>query len=268
MQAVVEDAAVDYASAVADGYVSQLAALGLRPEGLTLLELGPGADLGPALLLAGRGARVTVADPWLADCTARHLALYARLAERVESGDAPGHARALRAVLAERRHEAALLTLRASAERLGRAHGLRPCSFDVCFSNAVFEHVASPLRAARRLFTLTRPGGYGLHQVDFRDHRDFARPLEHLTEGPLARALRRVRHRGAQGSGWRHPAYADALRRAGFELLDFEDNLHAAPEYLDEVLPRLRPAFGRLPRATLAVLSGRFVVRRPDGVAA
>jgi SAM-dependent methyltransferase len=67
--------------------------------------------------------------------------------------------------------------LHCPAEHLAEATTER---FDVTLSNAVLEHVFDPLRAAVNLHRVTAPGGIGFHQVDFRDHRDFTRPLEYL----------------------------------------------------------------------------------------
>ncbi|MEI9982836.1 MAG: hypothetical protein WDN69_06250 [Aliidongia sp.] len=57
--------AVDYAVTIARFYIEMLQRRGLRLDGASILELGPGADFGAALALAGHGARVTLADRFL-----------------------------------------------------------------------------------------------------------------------------------------------------------------------------------------------------------
>ena len=56
--------------------------------------------------------------------------------------------------------------------------------FDALVSNAVLERIKNANKAFTELFRVTSSGGVGLHQVDYRDHRDFARPLEHLLLDP------------------------------------------------------------------------------------
>jgi hypothetical protein len=62
-------------------------------------------------------------------------------------------------------------------ERLGLLDGQQ---FDLIVSNAVLEHVFDFASACRMLAMLTRIGGVNSHQIDFRDHLNFERPLEFL----------------------------------------------------------------------------------------
>lgn len=252
------DAAADYTVQVTDGYLSQLAGLGLAPAGLALLELGPGADLGPALILSGLGARVHVADRFLVRWSPGLVARYEHLRQRLVAQRPDLPTAGLDAVLEAGRHGAAVVAHHVGIERLSLPAG----SLDVVLSNAVLEHVHHLGRACRQLARLTAPGGLGCHQIDFRDHRDFGRPLEHLTESAARRTWRHLRHRGAQGSAHRAADYAAAFSAAGFTVEAFEPNLHAGREQLEAVRPRLRGEFAELSDAELAVLSGRLVVRR------
>src|SRR5262249_38196287 len=52
--------------------------------------------------------------------------------------------------------------------------------FDVTYSSAVLEHIASPQTVTHTLQRVTKPGGFGMHIIDLRDHRDFSAPLEYL----------------------------------------------------------------------------------------
>lgn len=258
-------AAVAYATDVVQGYLRRLAALDVTPRGRRVLELGPGPDLGPALVLAGLGAELHVADPYLHRWDPEwHPALYRALAEHLSDVAPELPTTALLEAARRQGTEGLLRTHRLPVWRLGRAQGLPDASLDLCVSNAVLEHVADLPAGIRRLGRITKPGGLGLHQVDFRDHRDFERPLEHLTEGGLRSRFRALRHRGAHGHTWRSVHYARAFEAAGFRIEAFEPNLHAEPGYLADLLTRCRRRWLALPRPALATLSGHFVLRRRE----
>ncbi|GJM22621.1 MAG: hypothetical protein DHS20C15_25360 [Planctomycetota bacterium] len=252
-----------YAASVALGYLSHCERAGLSLSGRRVLELGPGPDLGPALVLAGSGAEVHVADPYLHAWDPEwHPPLYAALAEHLEREHPQLPTSALRDAARREDTKGLVRAHRLPVWRLGRAQGLPDASLDLCLSNAVLEHLTDVPAGIRRLARLTRPDGLGLHQVDFRDHRDFERPLEHLTDSWLQQRWRSLRHRGALGHPWRSVHYARAFEQAGFRIDQFDANLHAAPDYLRDLLGRCRRQWLTLPRPALSTLSGHFVVRR------
>src|SRR5688572_7241399 len=89
-----------YAASVVERYASNLPA-DMTLTGARVLELGPGGYLAASLLLAGRGARVTVADPYLPEWDHEvHAPLCRALIEHVGHG-AP-HTSSLEAAIAER----------------------------------------------------------------------------------------------------------------------------------------------------------------------
>src|SRR5262249_34537432 len=142
----------------------------------TVLEVGPGINDGCALFLAAFGARPMVLDRFLAPWDAvYHPAFYSLLRTEITARYPDADTPPISALLdaggypddASRRVEASL-----------EEDVVPPGSVDVVFSNAVVEHLCDPGAAFAALYRMTRPGGIGLHQVDFRDHRDFARPLE------------------------------------------------------------------------------------------
>ena len=47
---------------------------------------------------------------------------------------------------------------------------------DITCSQAALEQVGSPKAVLDNLYLATEPGGWGVHAIDFRDHRDFAPP--------------------------------------------------------------------------------------------
>jgi ubiquinone/menaquinone biosynthesis C-methylase UbiE len=50
-------------------------------------------------------------------------------------------------------------------------------TLDIVLSNAVLEHIYDLKSAFYHLARITKPGGFGIHMVDFRDHRDFSAHL-------------------------------------------------------------------------------------------
>ncbi len=242
-----------------------------RPAaGLDVLELGPGPNFGSVLTLAAMGARVAVADRWLPQWdSAYHGPVYARLAELIEAGLPGCDTTPIRALVAAGAHLPGIVTTYPDAELLT---GAPADGFDLVLSNAVFEHIVGVESAARCLYAVTRPGGTNVHQIDFRDHRDFSRPLEYLLMTPDQEAawLRQTDyHCGTQR---RAGAYVSAFRSAGFELVRAHVSLTADPAYLADFVPRLRACSGAslqdVDVAELEELSTGYVLRKPEGAAA
>jgi SAM-dependent methyltransferase len=139
---------------------------------------------------------------------------------------------------------------------------------DCVVSTAVLEHVFDVERSFAQLLRITRPGGFGLHQVDFRDHRDFNRPLEYLLLSENEFQNMFAACHAECGNRYRANEFADAIRAAGFEILGLHGTAISAPEYLADFLPRLRAASVSRYRDTatedLHVLSGFFKIRKPS----
>lgn len=139
-------------------------------------------------------------------------------------------------------------------------------AFDFVFSCACLEHVERPDVALRQLHRILRPGGRMLHQIDFRDHRNFARPLEFLRYSePMWRFL----SKGSSLNRWRASRYRAALAAAGF-VTTFElatgDDLSGArvkTDYLAEIRPHLHRDFAALPEDDLTSLGMLLVAEKP-----
>ena len=139
--------------------------------------------------------------------------------------------------------------------------------FDITCSQAVLEHVGDPERALDNLYLATRPGGMGVHVIDFRDHRNFAAPLEFLLldEQGFAAALER-KDPYWFGNPLRIGAWLQLWRNAGFRAIEHVFDVPTVDEtYLREFLPRLRRCPSRyrnIPEEDLQPLGAQFVVRR------
>ena len=258
---------VDYAVQVALNYANWIGSALHDPStglavasGLRILELGPGPSLGTAILLAAAGARVTVADRFAAQWDDDyHPKVMRGLAERARS--LPGvEVTLIEDLLRANTFAPHVVTIREyAAEELQQ---LPKASFDVVVSNAVLEHLADVPQAFAGLAHVTARGGVGLHQVDFRDHRDFSHPLEYLTlSNEDFRAMFAERN-GECGNRWRPRQMARAFDAAGLSLRVFVPNMSADPAYVEGIVPRLHPDV--LPMATdeLEVISAYFVVER------
>jgi SAM-dependent methyltransferase len=233
-------------------------------RGKVILEIGPGINFGPILFLACHGAIPVVADRFLAPWDAEyHPQFYRRLRDELRRQYPELDLRPIDALLDSGTYCPDVLSrVESSSESLN----LNSNSVDIVISNAVLEHLENHPQAFFHLYRITRPGGWGIHQVDFRYHRSFDRPLEHLLLSPsdyelVAGAFRE------NGTYLRPFDMADLFTASGFEVRRFSPNLFASPEYLQDILPRLRKARKSRYRATskhkLRMLGGLFIVCKP-----
>lgn len=243
---------------MAEHVIRQCDLYGVSVGGTRVLELGPGPIPAIALLLSSMGMVVTVADPrppqW---DVAGHL-LWERILHHWDRPDG-----ALRQAMAGNSLASQIRILDQPAENLC---GATTASFDVVFSNAVFEHIADPAAAVAELARVSAPGAWHFHQIDFRDHRDFDRPLEHLllaaaSGGDPSQAD------GTERGGQTRPSELLALFAAhGFQVVLNQTNLLADDAYIAELLPRLRTspsAYRDWDSADLRVLGALLVLRAP-----
>ena len=260
-------AAVEYAISVADGYLWQWTTFGpgrkadaARPlAGLRILEIGPGATLGVPVALACAGATVAVADRFPASWDREfHAPFFEAMLPRIEQRGWDGTP--IRRLLAAGAFVNVVAAYALAAEDVGRIGQ----TFDLVLSNAVLEHVQDLQVTTASLARITAKGGYGMHQVDLRDHRDFDRPLEFLTVSDDEFAAIRRESFCECGGSWRASDVAAAFTDLGFSVYT-HPNLSADPAYVAEVRSRLRPEFATRPDADLLTISALFVVSFPTG---
>jgi SAM-dependent methyltransferase len=182
---------------------------------------------------------VAVADRFLAPFrSSYHIPIYRNLVELLRGTESHSDVQPIERCIASEAHPPDVITtLNLSLERLGT----KPQQvFDIVLSNAVFEHLFNPLRALRALWTLTAANGIGLHQVDFRDHRSYDRPLEYLLMDEFSFVELLQQERGGCGNRLRPHQMDGLFRRAGFSKIDFVPNMWATDDYLSDLFPRLR----------------------------
>jgi SAM-dependent methyltransferase len=255
---------IEYAVTPGELQASRLEDLGIRVAGARILEVGPGVAFGTAAYLRAAGAHVTVADRWLSRWSdPYHGPIYSGIADRLE-GRAGLDVSPLRRMVESKGYVKGTITcLLEPSEAL---NSIADGAFDAVLSNAVLEHIETPEKAFPELFRITRSGGVGMHQVDYRDHRNFDRPLEHLLMKPGEFNKLNRRFHMEYGSRRRQPEYARLLTAAGFVIERYDSNETAEAAYLDGLMRRLAET-GRTERSwtreALADLGGLFFLRRP-----
>lgn len=252
--------AAQYALTVAFNLGGSLRHQGVQLEGKRLLEIGPGTDFASTLLLGETCALIAVADRFLAPWQDHyHPALYAAIQR-----DIGRPSRWLDQVISQQGHDGVLQCIAEPAHALTSIAG---GSFDVVISNAVLEHVRPLRETIKELFRITAPGGVGWHQVDFRNHRDFAFPLEHLllTRDQFQQISAATNHE--IGCQERAADMAAFFTESGYEIRAIHVNETATLQYMQNFYPRLQRShstYRHYRPDQLDVLSAAFFVVKPE----
>ena len=228
-------AEAEHAVRTAEMYAGLVDSCGLSLQGLRILEVGPGMHFGPQLLLADRGADITLVDRFVAQWDAGyHPDLYRELRKLT------GPNRALDAVLAAQGYPPECLTI---INQPAEAMTAVPSgSIDLVLSWAVLEHVYDLAAVCRSFARVTRAGGAGSHQVDFRDHLHTDQPLEFLLSSDLRAKIDFSYRHGERGNRRRPDELVTLLKESGFGRVNINVTEEASAAYLAEFLPRLRAA--------------------------
>jgi SAM-dependent methyltransferase len=254
---------VEHSLLVSDFYLKNLPDGEQLIKGKKVLEIGPGINLGPILTLACHGAKVMVADrflsPWDPDY---HHKFYTLLRDRLINRWPSINLTPLDMVLSQGGYPPDSISLHfRSLEELSEVPDQ---SIDVVISNAVLEHLYDLKSAFSHLGRITKPGGFGLHTVDFRDHRDFSRPLEYLLLSNKEFSREFKERHGECGNRYRPQEMGQLLELVGFEVNNLHPILSIEEEYLAEFLGRLRQArksrYRNYPAEDLRLMIGRFNV--------
>lgn len=231
-------------------------------SGLSVLELGPGRNFGSMLICQALGAEVAVLDKYLAKWDPNyHPAFYAQLRKVGQQRLPRARWDAIDTIIASGKHRRNIISQH-GCDLATPPSDLPDASFDVIVSNAVLEHVGNTVMTACELARLTRPGGLGVHQVDYRDHRNFDRPFEFLRYGDEEYLRIFLSSRNENGNRVRSHELVEDFRKAGFEIPRVDENLFGSPDQLAEVRAHLNPRFAVMTDSQLLVLSSRLFVRR------
>lgn len=259
---IVEDAR--YALTCAKSYVDALG--GVRHlQGKEIVEFGPGINFGTALALLCIGAaRATVSDRFLVRFDRQyHPRVYGALRPLIVKEYSNASLAAIDTCLEAGTHESVLETIECSIEDFSAEMSDR---FDITLSNAVLEHLFDPKRAAESMFRISKRDSVGLHQVDFRDHRSFDRPLEYLLDDEFTFARTFAECHGECGNRVRPTQLTQMFRAAGFSGIELIENMWADDGYLSSFIVRLQGAlaspYSQMDPKLLRAICGRIVLRK------
>jgi SAM-dependent methyltransferase len=148
-----------------------------------VLEIGPGNSLAIGLLFLGYGAKkVFLVDRFKHLFWDEHDIVYhKKVLEQIKEKDFHFSSVASEAIVSMTNHSIDLDNNKLEY-RFGDAANLPldNCSVDMVFSNAVLEHVHDVRKAISEMGRVTKPDGFGIHEIDLRDHFFQATPLRLL----------------------------------------------------------------------------------------
>ncbi len=222
-----------------------------------VLEIGPGQDFGLQLLLLCLGAnKVILVDKYLGEWRENyHPLVYKRLLVKAEIEFPEVDFSHLKEVIHRGSHQIDGLELHHVG--LENVNLIASNSVDISFSNACFEHLLHSDAAIKQLARISKVGGLGFHQIDFRDHRDYDRPLEFLTFSKFGFGIILRMSNCCFGNRLRHKDFVDLFTKYGFSFT-FKADVFADDVYLDEVLERSNSKFQKMSKVEIAILSGQF----------
>ena len=254
---------VEHSVLLSNSYLNKLPEGVQSIKGKRVLEIGPGTNLGPILTLACHGAEVLVADrfltPWDPDY---HPQFYALLRDKLKNRWPSINLTPLDRILSQGGYPPESISLYpCSLEELSEVPDQ---SVDVVISNAVLEHLYDLKSAFFYLARITKLGGLGIHNVDFRDHRNFSRPLEYLLLSNKEFSREFKERQGECGNRYRPQEIKQLLELVGFEIKDLQPISFVEEDYFNEFLGRLRQArksrYRDYPPEDLRLISGSFIV--------
>jgi SAM-dependent methyltransferase len=267
-------------------------AAGLNPEkirGMTVLELGPGFNIGiPLHFLADGAEKVVGSDKFVPLQTSGYFVeLYRSLRRGLTDDEKARFDQGLRlSDKVEVNPQRVQYIYGKEVDELVSALGRN--SMDLIVSNAVMEEIHDFDTAFSSMDQLLKPGGYMVHRIDLRDYGMFSKygyhPLEFLTipdwayermvmdSGQPNRKLVNDYRAQAARLGYRATYAATAvLGRPGeieppiMELKPGVDYGESSLQLVQEIRPRLLPRYQSLPDADLVVRGIVFVARKPGG---
>jgi hypothetical protein len=181
------EAAADYARRVVADYITYGAGADIeRLKGKDVLEIGPGDNLGVALLLLAKGARtVTCIDGFVPSFDAQHNS---HIYGAIYNGLSAEERERVRDVVTVQSDGTATvggdrLISRYEVPMDANTSPLEAQSYDIVISRAVLEHLGDLEAGWKNMVTCLRRNGEMWHKVDFRCHNLFGQihPLYFLT---------------------------------------------------------------------------------------
>ncbi len=220
---------VGYDFNVVDAWLNNYGAFtGESITGKTVLELGPGSNLGTGLILLSRGAKKYLAIDVFDSVQYTQEVFYDHLFERLGCD-------ALRAELAHQ------------YEPDGRIHYMVDPQFrieridepvDVIFSHSAFEHFDDVAEVIRQITAISAPGTTIISRVDLQTHELGVRDCDPLNIYRYSDTLWRWLGDKGAPNRTRTPEYQRILEDHGWEA-EIEPVRTLTREYVDKMLPGL-----------------------------
>jgi len=221
-------------------------------HGRTVLELGPGPDLGTGLLLLSNGAKAYHALDVVDLALRAPPALYDQLLARFDDTD--------RTSLASELENA----LHGEGKRLNFVvdPGFDVRTFagrdvDLVVSQAAFEHFDNPGKVIARLNDVVAPGSILVSEIDLQTHNRWLRDSDPLNIYRYSDRFYEMTRLSGSPNRWRPADYVDAFSRNGWRDISLTPITTLHPDYLPRVVPALNQRF-QAPENRLEVL--HFVI--------
>jgi SAM-dependent methyltransferase len=254
---------VEYIEAVTGIYTSKLSAHGIEISNKTILEVGPGDNLGVALKLISLGAKKVICLDRFR-CQRNENKVWAVYRELIERMTPKQREMASEAVLftqdgysfwSERIQYIVGTEVEKSPEILGREIA------DIILSNAVLEHVYNLEETFRNLVLLLKPGGYMYHGVDLRCHNRFKGKSE-LFFLTIPQWLWNLMGRNLGSPNRKRIGYyRDLFEKLRLTLISEEVTLEVDAEEIEKIYGHLDKEFEGTSKEELEALAVAFVLR-------
>lgn len=234
-----------YAFDIAQNYISYMHEQKIDLRNKNILEIGPGTHFGTIFLLKCMGAaHIAVVDRFLVNYNpSYHSDIYKNLAFQIAEKVSCVDTSIFNECIKQEEHIGSGFSQYHCG--LENMHEIHDNNFDIVLSNAVLEHLEDPMKAFNELYRVTAPGGVGFHQVDFRCHKDFSRPLDFLLMDDAERKQFIENAQFSCGNGWRLSEYKKMLVDCGFKIISATPNMLAEDIYFDEFIKKLNAGTSR-----------------------
>ena len=229
-------------------------------RGRSVVELGPGPDLGTGLILLAKGARHYLAIDRFLLIGSTPQEFYDRLLERLEGEPDVERARKAHRIFQEGSLEGDLRYALLPEDPAGAEEPSGPAP-DLWLSQAAFEHVGDPLSISRLVTSWSASDAIALHHVDAATHTPWIRDADPLNILRYPEWLYKALSFPGSPNRWRSRRYVDAFEDLGWDVVDNQQIHRLSSNSLALVKPALAKPFRSMDDEELAVFSFRLVMR-------